>query len=80
MCQERLSSKLNKSQELGLVEGISIASGMTRMNHLLFADNCFIFIKAELHQLKNLMQILKSYEKVGGQKINLDKSDFMVSP
>lgn len=48
------------------------------MNHLLFANDCLIFIKAELQQLSNLKQVLISYEKVGGQKIN--KSEFMVTP
>lgn len=49
------------------------------INHLLFADDCLIFVKAELRQLIALKKVLESYERVAGQKNNYDKSEFMCS-
>lgn len=55
--------------------GISIAAGAPRINQLFFADDCLLFVKAELEQLKHLRSALKRYEELAGQKINFDKSD-----
>lgn len=62
------------------VEGVRIAPGMERVNHLLFADDCLLFLKAELRQVSNLKQLLFWYEKVAGQRINSENSEFICSP
>lgn len=54
--------------------------GLQKLNHLLFADDCLIFIKAELQQIRNFMELVYWYEKVAGQKVNVDKSEFTYSP
>lgn len=57
-----------------------MAPGTQRINHLLFADDCMIFIKPELIQLKELQHLLREYERLAGQRVNQDKSEFMCSP
>lgn len=47
---------------------------------MLFADDCLLFVRAELGHLSYLKQLLIQYEEVAGQKVNLDKSEFMCSP
>lgn len=57
-----------------------MAPGLQRMNHLLFADDCLLFIKAELCQLHELKSLLESYERVVGQQVNVEKTEFTCSP
>lgn len=35
-----------------------MAANLKRLNHLLFADDCLLFVKAELRQLACLKQLL----------------------
>lgn len=79
LCQEWLSLKLRKMQREELIQGIQIARQAPRLNHLLFADDCLIFIKAELRQLDNLGKLLSLYEKLAGQKVNYSKSELIGS-
>lgn len=51
LCQEWLFSKLRKLQSEELLQGIQIVRGDPRLNHLLFADDCLLFVKAEMVQL-----------------------------
>lgn len=41
--------------------------------HLLFADDCFLFYRANLSEVKHLMDILHKYAQASGQEINMSK-------
>ncbi|KAL9677306.1 hypothetical protein QQ045_005534 [Rhodiola kirilowii] len=77
LCQEWLSLKLNKEQESKRleVEGISLAREIPRINHLFFADDCLLFLKANFFSLLVLNKVLILYEKVSGQQVNYQKSE-----
>lgn len=60
--------------------GVRISQGVDKLNHLLFADDCLIFVKDELKQLEELIRMLLCYEKLRGQKVNYVKSEFSHSP
>lgn len=79
LCREWLSLKFRKLQRANLLQGIQIARGAPRINHLLFADDCLIFVKAELPQLDILKKVLFKYEQLAGQKVNYAKSEFTAS-
>jgi hypothetical protein len=49
------------------------------VSHLLFADDCFLFCRANLTESKKLMEVLKTYEDATGQEINLSKSEVFFS-
>lgn len=53
--------------------------GISRINHLLFADDCLIFIKAELPQLEELRTVMGTYESLAGQQINYSKFEICES-
>lgn len=46
----------------------------------MFADECLLFIMAELNQFRNLRQLLTWYENVATQKVNIEKSKFTYMP
>lgn len=75
ICQEWLSCNLRKGQEENKITGVKLARNVPRINHLLFADDCLIFIKAELRCLQELNRVLTEYESYAGQKINYRKSE-----
>lgn len=79
VCQEWFSANLLAMQQVKRIEGIRLAPGLQRINHLLFADDCILFIKWELRQLKDLKHLLCHYEELVGQRVNQDKSDFLCS-
>src|SRR4051812_17227110 len=63
----------------GDTHGIQIRRGAPKVSHLLFADNCFLFCRANLTEVTNLMQIIKTYAEASGQEINLTKSEVFFS-
>lgn len=58
-----------------MLQGIQIARGSPRINHILFADDCLILVKAELPQLDKLKRLLALYETLAGQRIKYTKSE-----
>ena len=74
MCSEVLSGLCNRAQEDGLIQGIKVARGCPRVNHLLFADDTMFFLNGNEDNCTALMSLLNSYEEASGQSINKDKS------
>ena len=50
------------------------------VNHLLFVDDCLIFISASQQSVQRLNQILQIYADSSGQAVNRDKSAVFFSP
>lgn len=50
LCTEGLSVMLRRHEEVGLIHGCVIARGAPLVSHLLFVDDCYLFLK--LHWLK----------------------------
>ena len=79
LCSEVLSGLCNKAQEEGRIQGIRVARGSPRINHLLFADDTMFFLKADKEAAITLKAILKRYEEASGQLINAEKSSITFS-
>ena len=62
------------------IEGIKICQGAPRVNHLFFADDSLILMRARESDARELRHILEVYERASGQVINKDKSSIMFSP
>ena len=74
---EALSCMINQAVDGNYLSGSSVAIGRGEdlsISHLLYADDTFIFCKADLHQLKFISWILMWFEAMAGLKINLAKS------
>ncbi|XP_019186577.1 PREDICTED: uncharacterized protein LOC109181280 [Ipomoea nil] len=71
---------LIKSYEnVGKIHGISVARSAPAVSHLFFADDSYIFFKANPTESSNLKQLLASYSSASGQSINFDKSSLCFS-
>jgi hypothetical protein len=62
-----------------LIEGIQLCPEAPKINHLFFADDSLIVMKANLKNAESLKQVLALYEAQSGQMINATKSSAMVS-
>ena len=61
------------------MEGVRVCQNAPSFNHLLFADDSLILMKASVQSAQHLQNILKLYEDGSGQMINVDKSSIMFS-
>lgn len=80
LCAEGLSSLLQKAELEGKIEGIRVCRNAPRVNHLFFADDSLILMKAQDSAAQELRQILRVYEVASGQMINKEKSSVLFSP
>ncbi|KAK1663577.1 hypothetical protein QYE76_051736 [Lolium multiflorum] len=62
ICAEAFSSLLNKAELDGSLQGIKICNNAPSFNHLLFADDSLVLIKASQASAKTLQNILQLYE------------------
>jgi hypothetical protein len=74
ICAEAFSLLLRKAEEEGSIEVVQICEGAPKINHLFFADDSLIIMKATTQSASKLQQILALYEDQSGQMINKDKS------
>jgi hypothetical protein len=76
---EGLTSLIHKAVSSGDLHGVKICSGAHVVSHLLCADDCFLFCRSNLSEVKILVEILKTCEVAYGQEINLSKSEVFFS-
>ncbi|XP_022575814.1 uncharacterized protein LOC111215880 [Brassica napus] len=74
LCGEVLSGLCKKAGREGTLQGIRVARGSPRVNHLLFADDTMFFCSATPEACVALKKILTDYECASGQQINKTKS------
>jgi hypothetical protein len=80
LCARGLSALLHKAEQDGKIQGIKICHEAPSINHLFFADDSLILMKARINNLKELKHILEVYEQASRQVINKDKSSIIFSP
>ena len=51
--------------------------GLFPLSHLSYADDCIIFCNGQKKSIETLMNFLKAYESVSGQRINDNKNIFL---
>jgi hypothetical protein len=80
LCADVFSTMITNSQDLNLINGINIAQNAPKISHLFFADDSLIFCKAKKDEALQLKAIFEEYQRISGQKINMDKSELTFSP
>jgi hypothetical protein len=60
-------------------QGLKVASSAPAVNHLLFADDSLLFVKASVEGAEEVVQILETYCQASGQRMNFDKSSVFFS-
>jgi len=73
ICAEWLSYLIRKAEASGDIHGVKICTNAPIVSHLLFADDCFLFFRAEPAEATIMKNILAIYEKASGQAINFQK-------
>jgi hypothetical protein len=79
ICAEGFSSLLNNAEFTGEMEGVRVCAEAPSINHLLFADDSLLLLKANERSACHLQNILAVYEEYSGRTINKDKSSIMFS-
>lgn len=78
-CVEGLSGALSKAVSEEIIHGIKVTSSAPTISHLLFADDSFLFFKANIMETEAIKSILDNYADVSGQCINYQKSGIFFS-
>ena len=76
---EGLSTLIHKTVTKGDIHGIQVCCSAPMVSHLLFADDCFLFCRANVMEAQRLLTIRKTYEATSGQEINLSKFEVFFS-
>ncbi|WJX92273.1 hypothetical protein P8452_73938 [Trifolium repens] len=79
LATEGLTALIKQSIGRGDLHGIKICRGAPMVSHLLFADDCFLFCRANITEASHLMSLLDTYGAASGQEINLSKSEVFFS-
>lgn len=74
LCAEGFLALLHQAELEGSIQGIKICPGAPKINHLFFADDSLIVMKATTQGAHKLQAILALYEEQSGQMINKNKS------
>lgn len=78
-CVEGLSLALNKAVAEESIHGIKVSSSAPVISHLLFADDSFLFFRANISETEVVKTILDEYARCSGQSINYQKSGICFS-
>ncbi|KAL8114291.1 hypothetical protein AgCh_021226 [Apium graveolens] len=78
-CVEGLSIALDNTAARGKIHGCRISTSAPEITHLLFADDIFLFFKAEVSEVLKIKSILEEYAVKSGQSINFQKSGIFYS-
>uniref|UniRef100_A0A803PHA9 Reverse transcriptase domain-containing protein n=1 Tax=Cannabis sativa TaxID=3483 RepID=A0A803PHA9_CANSA len=74
ICAEGFSSLVKMFVQKQWLSGCRVARNAPIVSHMLFADDSYIFCKANETEAANVLRLLQLYEKASGQKINFEKS------
>ncbi|XP_074314657.1 uncharacterized protein LOC141649888 [Silene latifolia] len=80
ICMEVLSRQLAMAERMKNFTGIKISRYAPTLSHLFFADDALLCCKATPNSFEVLRDLLKNFEVVSGQMINLDKSYIKFGP
>lgn len=79
LIMEGLSALIRKETSTGRMHGISVARGAPELTHLFFADDCFLFCRANSLEVRNMKETLAEFSAASGQAINFNKSSTFFS-
>ena len=79
LCAEGLSALIKKKEAVGLIRGVGVSKFAPPVSHLFFMDDSIIFCRATMEECKQVAEVLDTYGKELGQKINRDKTSLFFS-
>uniref|UniRef100_A0A803PLI3 Reverse transcriptase domain-containing protein n=1 Tax=Cannabis sativa TaxID=3483 RepID=A0A803PLI3_CANSA len=79
ICAEGFSSSVQRYVQNRWLSGCRVARGAPIISHMLFADDSYVYCKANGTEAANVLHLLSVYERASGQKVNFDKSSVFFS-
>lgn len=79
ICAEGLSSLLRKFEAQKRIHGLKICRRAPVISHMFFADDSYLFCKADLKDAESVLDLFNTYEKASGQQVNKEKSSIFFS-
>lgn len=79
ICAERLSSLIRKYDSNRWIHGVKICRKAPIITHMLFADDSYLYCKANTDEALRLLDLLTIYEEASGQKVSREKSSIFFS-
>jgi hypothetical protein len=73
LCAEGLSALIRQAERNGSLLGVKVCRNAPIVSHLLFADDCFLFCRADSVEATILKNILITYAEASGQLVNFQK-------
>lgn len=80
LCAEGLSALLRRYEQSKWIQGIKLCRSAPSITHILFADDSYLFCKANKESADQILRLLQTFEKGSGQKVNMAKSSIFYSP
>ncbi|XP_050225957.1 uncharacterized protein LOC126675366 [Mercurialis annua] len=79
ICAEGVSSRLNGLEAAGKIYGCAVSRLALRINHLFFADDCYLFFRAVKEEATIIRNTLLEYGSVSGQVVKFNKCNIRYS-
>lgn len=79
LSMEVFTRALAHAEQHKMIQGIKIARHAPQVSHLLFADDCLLFTKANIHNVNNLLDVIHAFMQSSGQQVNFQKSSVFFS-
>ena len=79
LCQNILSLMLVRAESQGDLQGVKVSRGSPPINHLLFADDSYVFFRINVHSCRKMKKVLNDFCKLSGLRISLAKSELFTS-
>ncbi|XP_030479471.2 uncharacterized protein LOC115696725 [Cannabis sativa] len=79
ICAEGLSYLLKYYERHHLLTGCRVARGAPMVSHMLFADDSYVYCKANEREAQNVIRLLHSYALASRQQVNFAKSSVFFS-
>jgi hypothetical protein len=79
LCAEWLSALLRRAENKRELTSLSMSRGRIHINYLFFANDSLLFCRANIVEWLKIQEILETYERTSGQKINREKTALFFS-
>ncbi|XP_060972193.1 uncharacterized protein LOC133038153 [Cannabis sativa] len=79
ICAEAFSSLIKHYEVTHQIKGIRVANGAPFISHMLFADDSYVFCRANENDSTKVLTLLKDFERASGQMVNFSKSSVFFS-
>lgn len=79
LCTEGFHGIISQATTNETIRGYSLCRQNTKLTHLLFADDNLLFCRATYDECNTVLELLSTYKKISGQKINREKTNVFFS-